>query len=138
MLLQSHLTSAEEKAKLIEAIDAGLDELGAHASRLDGFRRKIRQSPAVAARDVPADMITMGARFVLRDLHSNESICYSLVFPNQEAIHEGRLSVLTPMGMAILGAREGDSVTWRSAAGRETACVERVLYQRERAAQRSD
>lgn len=136
MLLRPHLTSNADREKLIEAIDAGLDQWGAYASNLDRFRREIRQSRAVPPTDVPADMVTMNSRFVLRNLHTGESICYTLVYPNEEAVHEGRISVLSAMGMAILGAREGDRVTWIAASVPAAGCIERILYQPARAVAR--
>jgi regulator of nucleoside diphosphate kinase len=60
-------------------------------------------------------------------------MCYTLVFPGEETPGQGKLSVLSPMGMALLGARVGEEVAWMSAAGPEVAVVKNVLYQPEAA-----
>ena len=75
----------------------------------------------------------MNSRFALRDHDTGETISYTLVYPEEEAVHEGKLSVLSPMGMALYGARVGEEVCWTSAAGPQVATVTKLLYQPESA-----
>ena len=56
-----------------------------------------------------------------------------LVFPSDADIDEGRLSVLAPLGTALLGARVGDLVEVNAPAGVRRIKVEKVLYQPEAA-----
>ena len=61
---------------------------------------------------------------------------YSLVYPDQAAPAAGKVSVLSPMGMALFGARVGDQVCWVSAAGPEVGRVRQIFYQPEAAGRR--
>jgi regulator of nucleoside diphosphate kinase len=79
----------------------------------------------------------MNSRFVLKYVSTGEWGRYALVYPEEEATYQGRISVLSPMGMALLGAHVGEEVCWTSSAGPEVAKVQRLLYQPE-AAMRSD
>ena len=47
----------------------------------------------------------MNSRFALRDWRTEETIAYELVYPEDEAPPHGKVSVLSPMGMAVFGAR---------------------------------
>ena len=78
-------------------------------------------------------MITMNSRFALRDEHTGDTICYTLVYPEEEAPRDDKLSVLSPMGMVLYGAKVGEEVCWMSAAGPQVATVEKLLYQPESA-----
>ena len=69
----------------------------------------------------------------LVNLTTDEQICYTLVYPEEDAPHAGRISVLSPMGMVLLGARVGDEVCWNSSVGPRAARVARLLYQPEAA-----
>jgi regulator of nucleoside diphosphate kinase len=133
MLLCSEITSAHDKEGLITAVDRALSSWLTFAPYLEFFRTKLRRTRGLLPADVPDDMITMNSRFAVTDDRSGETICYSLVFPEEEAPQQGKLSVLSPMGMALFGARVGDEVVWMSAAGPEVATVKKLLYQPEAA-----
>jgi regulator of nucleoside diphosphate kinase len=54
----------------------------------------------------------------------------TLVFPREHAVHDGALSVLTPLGAALIGLREGQSITFETLDGRtRRVTVLRVLSQ---------
>jgi regulator of nucleoside diphosphate kinase len=76
----------------------------------------------------------MNSTVRLRDLDTGEEETYTLVYPAQANVEENRISVLAPVGTAIIGYRVGDAVTWRVPGGRVRLRVEEVLYQPERAA----
>ncbi len=82
---------------------------------------------------MPADVITMRSKVRLKDLVSGESNTYSLVFPAEANFVEGKISVLAPIGTAILGYKQGDTIEWRVPSGLRRLKVEEVLYQPESA-----
>ncbi|HET9213096.1 MAG TPA: GreA/GreB family elongation factor [Thermoanaerobaculia bacterium] len=55
------------------------------------------------------------------------------VFPHEADYKEGRISILAPLGTALLGFRVGDVVEWRMPAGTRTLRIEELLYQPEAA-----
>jgi regulator of nucleoside diphosphate kinase len=60
----------------------------------------------------PADIVTMGSVAVVRDLATDEVERIRLVFPGADAPGRGAVSVLAPLGLALLGTRAGDEVSW--------------------------
>jgi regulator of nucleoside diphosphate kinase len=129
----TEMTSVMDKERLLQAVDQALSSWVTHAPYLDFFRRRLRLSRTVVADEVPEDVITMNSRFALRDDHAGDTVCYTLVYPEDEAPHDGRLSVLSPLGMALYGAMVGEEVRWLSASGPRVATVKRLLYQPEAA-----
>lgn len=86
----------------------------------------------VGADEVPPDVVTMNSRIRLRD--GRRSWTMTLVFPENADPEDDRLSVLAPLGAAILGCRVGQRVTFRVPGGVERTCeVLSVLYQPEAA-----
>ena len=77
------------------------------------------------------DAITMRSKVRLKDLESRKEMIYSLVFPNEADIDEGRISVLAPVGTAMIGYRVGDIIEWEVPSGLRRLKVEEVLYQPE-------
>ena len=118
MLLTSQVTPANDKEVLLDAVDGALASWATYAPDLGFFRRRVQRSRAVPPSEVPDDVITLNSRFAVRNDHTGETICYTLVLPDEEAVRHGKLSVLSPMGMALYGARVGDEVCWMHGAGR--------------------
>jgi regulator of nucleoside diphosphate kinase len=99
---------------------------------LDDLRAELDRAEIVRPEDVPHNVVTMNSTVVLRDVDTKERETYTLVFPDAADIANDRLSVLAPVGTAILGERIGDVVRWRVPQGWRRLKVERVIYQPER------
>jgi regulator of nucleoside diphosphate kinase len=99
---------------------------------LDDLRAELDRAEIVRPEDVPRNVVTMNSTIVLRDLDTKEKETYTLVFPDAADIANDRLSVLAPVGTAILGERVGDVVRWHVPQGWRRLKVEQVLYQPER------
>ena len=77
-----------------------------------------------AAASMPANVVRMGSTVTIRG-DGGERI--TLVYPGEADIAENRISVLTPMGTALIGATIGQTVRWSSRGGRElSATIEAV------------
>lgn len=87
----------------------------------------------VKAEDIAANVITMRSTIRLKDLVSGEANTYSLVFPTEADFSQGKISVLAPIGTAILGYKTGDTIEWRVPSGVRKLKVDEVLYQPEAA-----
>ena len=99
---------------------------------LDDLLTELERALSVDSCDVPADVVTMNSTVQLRDLETGETFEYTLVYPPDADVNEDRISVLAPVGMAILGAKKGDVVEWPVPAGTLRVRVEEILYQPER------
>lgn len=84
---------------------------------------------------IPGDVITMNSKARLEDLETHEGMTLTLVFPEHASIEHDRISVLAPIGTAMLGQREGDEFEWEVPAGRVQLKVLKVLYQPQAARQ---
>lgn len=67
---------------------------------------------------MPADVVRMGSMVTIRAV-GGDTQCITLVYPGEADIAENRISVLTPMGTALIGATIGQVVCWSSRDGRE-------------------
>ena len=98
---------------------------------LDSLERELSRAQVVPPADVPADVVTMNSTVSLRDLDSDEEMTVTLVFPQHADIAQGKVSVLAPIGTAMLGYRIGDVFTWNVPDGERRLQVEKVIYQPE-------
>ena len=100
---------------------------------LDQLEEELAQAEVVNPEDIPQDVITMRSKVRLKDLKSGQTVMYSLVFPSEANSNEGDISVLAPVGTALLGNRSGDVVESRVPSGLRRLKVKEILYQPEAA-----
>jgi regulator of nucleoside diphosphate kinase len=104
---------------------------GRHGPVEELERALLRVAPSDPG-DVPADAVTMNSVVRLRDLRSGEVVTWTLVYPGDEAgAAATSVSVLSPMGAAMLGRRCGDVICWSEGGEGRTARIEGVPYQPE-------
>lgn len=97
------------------------------------LQQEVERAKIVEAAAIPGDLITMHSTFELTDLDNERAETYTLVFPDETDTTPDSLSVMAPIGMAVLGCRVGDELEWEVPAGVRRLRVSRVLYQPEAA-----
>ena len=123
-----YITQADMKRlqSLIESMKSSREDLKA-------LRSELEHAHVVPQSDIPQDVVTMNSKAKIRDLESGETMTYTLVFPSQANVDDGKISVLAPIGTAMLGHRVGEEFEWHVPAGIVRLRVEKVLYQPEAA-----
>lgn len=97
------------------------------------LQAELDQAVIVEAAEIPADVVTMRSTVELTDLDSGETEVHTLVFPEEADVEQRRLSVLAPIGTAVLGYRVGDTFEWKVPSGMRRLKVTKILYQPEAA-----
>jgi regulator of nucleoside diphosphate kinase len=87
---------------------------------------ELERALVLDADEVPPHVITMHARANVLDLTSGARHEWTLVFPTEADLSTHRISVLAPLGTALLGYREGDELEWEVPAGLRRLRVEKV------------
>ncbi|MDM4014772.1 nucleoside diphosphate kinase regulator [Roseiconus lacunae] len=93
---------------------------------------ELQHAEVIESSKVPGNVVTMNSIVVLTEIGSGETDRYTLVYPEDANIAEGRLSVFAPVGTAILGYRVGDLVRWNVPSGTIELRIDAVTYQPER------
>lgn len=128
------IISHADRKRLKALIDSARMDSRVREDDLAPLESELSRADVVPADKVPPDVVTMNSVVRLRDLDSVVTEEYELVYPADADITHHRLSILAPIGTAILGYRAGDVVEWPVPAGRRRRLrVEEVVYQPERA-----
>jgi regulator of nucleoside diphosphate kinase len=118
----------------LNRLDLLLDTIpSGHTFDADALLSELGRANIVHPWDVPPRVVTMNStvRFVVAGIDGE--LCRTLVYPKDAVPSEAHLSVLTPVGCAMLGLSEGDSMGWAQHDGRHIqVTVLKVLYQPER------
>lgn len=95
-------------------------------AHLQELRSELERARIVRAQELPTDVITMHSRVRVLDLQRRTRSDITMVFPFEADVTAKRISVLAPLGTALLGFREGDVVEWMMPGGIRRLRVERV------------
>ncbi|HMM35513.1 MAG TPA: nucleoside diphosphate kinase regulator [Thermoanaerobaculia bacterium] len=94
---------------------------------------EVQRAVVMPASEIPPDVITMNTRARLLDLDQRTTLDYTVVYPEDADFAAGRISVVAPIGAAMLGYRVGDEIEWVVPSGPRRLRVEAILYQPEAA-----
>jgi regulator of nucleoside diphosphate kinase len=120
-------------ARLKELLEVGIIFKERDREYLESLRNELDRTHIVEPTALPGDVVTMNSRVRLKDMDTGEVKNYSLVFPAEADMTQNKISILAPIGTAILGYRAGDTVDWQVPAGTRTVRIEEILYQPEAA-----
>jgi len=119
--------------QLSHLVDGVRQTLGTNPAQVKMLETELDRAVIVSPFVISPDVVTMHSRVRVRDLNANQDSTYALGFPRDADFNQGKISVLAPVGTAILGSRVGDVMEWKVPGGSRKLRIEEVLYQPERA-----
>jgi regulator of nucleoside diphosphate kinase len=127
---QIYLTH-DDMDRLLQLIEA---YPGKRFERLEG---ELLRAKVVPREKIPEDVVTMNSRVVFENETTGVRREITLVYPGMADIDEGRISILVPVGTALLGLRVGQSIDWELPGGEKHRYrIVGVPYQPEAAGER--
>jgi regulator of nucleoside diphosphate kinase len=95
--------------------------------QLNALGEEIDQAKVVDAPQLPTDAITLNSVVRVMDTQTHATVDYTLVPPGQADVSLRKISVTAPLGVALLGFREGDEVIWEMPGGERRLKVLQVV-----------
>lgn len=121
-----------DKARLMRLLRS-LDAAQEIREELDDLEQELERGTEVESTEVAPDVVTMNSTVRVTDVDANTTHLYTIVFPSDADFEKGRISILSPLGTALLGYRAGDVVTWEMPRGTRRLRIEELVYQPEAA-----
>jgi len=85
--------------------------------RIDELKSVIAKSEIIDIEEGPVDRVVFGRTVVLYNLQTDEEISYQLIGPYESDPENGKLSVTSPLGSALIGKEEGDEIKAKTPGG---------------------
>jgi regulator of nucleoside diphosphate kinase len=98
----------------------------ADGESLELLQRELDRAVLCEPDELPADVVSVNSQVLVTDLESGKKAEYTIVFPRDANYEERRISVLAPIGTALLGYRKGSEVEWPTPGGLRYFRIERV------------
>jgi regulator of nucleoside diphosphate kinase len=123
----SIIVSSVDHARLRLLLDSARLDHRVAPEHLTALDIELARATIVAPGKVPADVVTMYSTVYFREVGSDEEEHYTLVQPFEADVVRDRISVLAPIGTALLGYRVGDVVEWNVPSGATRLEITKVV-----------
>jgi regulator of nucleoside diphosphate kinase len=117
--------------RLSRLLDRLRREGRAAANGADMLEDELERATIVDPRTVPPTVVTMNSEVEVASLDDGQTMRLTVVFPGEASPKSGRISVLAPLGSALLGAGVGDEIVCARPGGPQRLRVERIHFQPE-------
>jgi len=131
MSVRSTLITEPDLLRLAGLLEAASRWPAEHAGHSRALRGILANAVVVPEHQVPADVVTLHSRVRVKDLGLGHEKTWLLVEPAHALASAGNISVLSPLGAALLGRRRGDVVEYRGPSGPRRLRIQQVLFQPE-------
>lgn len=122
-----------DRDRLLDLIDNFREQGRKLKAELDILEKELDSGKLVEPEEIPGDVVTMNSRVNLIDLDSGAEKTLTLVFPSDADMSRNRISILAPVGTALIGYRVGDVIKWKVPSGVKKLKIKEILYQPEAA-----
>lgn len=102
---------------------------GMQVNEKENFRRlsqELGKAEQVDIEDFPADVVRLNSTVVIKDMDTKRDMTITIVLPQEADIKQKKVSVLAPIGTALIGFRKGKEVSWEVPAGRKNFMIAEV------------
>jgi len=122
------IVNSRDFIKLKQVINESIVSGNVNAKNLDA---ELSNALLLEPEKIPSDVVTMNTKVRFIDINESEEFVYTIVYPEDADLTHGKLSVLAPIGTALLGYREGNEIVWNVPAGLKSFRIDKILYQPE-------
>lgn len=130
---KSIVITESDYARLRRLIESSRRFRPRDAQHLDALEQELERATIARAEEVPDDLVTMNSRVRVENLDNGHVYAYQIVFPKDADLATNRISVLAPIGTALLGYGAGTTVEWQVPSGMRRLRILDVEYQPEAA-----
>lgn len=110
------LVSNEDAQRLRAVVERHVD--GREGAAAEMLELELDRAQVLPREDMPANVVTMGSKVVFEDVDTGSRRTAVLVYPEEADVARSRISVLAPVGTALLGLAVGESISWPVPNGR--------------------
>jgi len=125
-LLPSLRISGKDHERLRLLVNAVIQSQPRLREKLEPLKLELERADVLPAEVIPPTVVVMGSRVEIEDRESGEVDTYTLVYPEHADAAAGRLSILAPIGTAIIGFAQGDTFAWKTPGGTRQLLIRKV------------
>ena len=95
--------------------------------RMNELTFKLNSADVIDPGNLPKDKVVFASRVLLENVDTGEDVEYQLVGPDESDINQGRISIASPLGKAIIGRKPGDEIILQAPGGKRVYELVEIL-----------
>ena len=112
---------------LIAHLNGGNAKTAFDPRNAEALHAELKKAKLVDKEDFPEDVVRINSTVRIKAADKNEVMQFMLVTPDKANFKEGRVSIMAPIGTALIGFRKGQQVQWKVPAGIKTFTILEVI-----------
>jgi regulator of nucleoside diphosphate kinase len=108
---------------IMSYVRKGLSAITFNRKDAEEQERELKNAKLVNREDLPADVVRLNSTVVIREEKENKLLELTLVTPEKANIKQRLISIMSPIGTALIGFRKGQQVKWKVPAGKKTFTI---------------
>lgn len=121
------ILTTDDYKLLISYLNGGNSKKDFDPRNAEALHAELKKAKLVSKADFPEDVVRINSTVRVKAEGLNESLQFILVTPDKANIKEGRISVMAPIGTAVIGFKKGQQVKWRVPAGEKLFTIVEVV-----------
>ena len=89
----------------------------------DALEAELKKAKLYQENKLPADTVRLNSTVVIKDEKENKTMELMVVIPEKADVKQKKISILSPIGTALIGFRKGQKVNWKVPAGPRTFSI---------------
>lgn len=89
---------------------------------------ELKKAKVVGNDELPGDVVCLNSQVTIKDEKANKMMELTVVTPEKADIKQRRISIMSPIGIALIGYPKGEKVSWQVPAGRKTFTIMDVRH----------
>ncbi|MBN1975626.1 MAG: GreA/GreB family elongation factor [Sedimentisphaerales bacterium] len=125
-----HITNYDKK-RLLEILQKALLQPKEDTELLKQLQRRLNNASVISQKGTPPYLVTMNCHVGVTDLDENKDMDFWLAYPDEASSENDKLSVISDIGIAVLGLKVGDEVEYADESKIKRLRIARIYYQPE-------
>ncbi len=122
----------EHEIYISEKDHARIKHLLSYSEEYEELEAELDRANIIRDDQVPKDLVTMNSQIKFLNIDDNKEMIITIVYPNDADFSKGRISVLAPLGSALIGLKIGEEIDWQFPTGKSKRLrILEILYQPE-------
>lgn len=122
------MLAKEDYEIIMSYIRKGLPTITFNRRDAEELEMEIKKAKVVDRRELPTDVVRLNSTVTVKEEKENRIIELTLVTPEKANIKQRFVSIMSPIGTALIGFRKGQQVKWKVPAGKKTFTIMEVLH----------
>ena len=122
------MLTKEDHAKIMSYVKRGFPGIF-NKNDAQGLEMELKKAKIVDTEELPTDVVRLNSTVIIKEEKEDKLMQLMVVIPEKADIRNKKISILSPVGTALIGFRKGEKVKWKVPAGTKTFMIMDVYHQ---------